>query len=83
MYNIPGSCASYLHVANLGDQTEAEEIGKNFRNVINNGSNAKQGGGSTVVLQVPEQERKDESYTKSHKPGHKQKWDAFEILELP
>lgn len=60
-------------MANLGDQTEAEEIRKNFRNVINDGSNAKQGWGSTVVLKVPEQKRKDESNTESHKPGHKQK----------
>lgn len=72
----------YLHVTDLTDQFEAEEVGEYLRDMVDHRSNAEQGGCAAVILQVPEQEGEDQADTETHEPGDEEERGALQIFEL-
>ena len=57
-------------VADLVDDLEAVKVGGHFRDVIENGGDAKESGGATIILQMPEEEGKDKPNADAHYPSH-------------
>lgn len=69
-------------MSHLSNKPETEEIGENFRNVINDRRNTKQSWGSPIILQMPEEEGKDQSNTETHEPCNEKKRCTLQVLEL-
>lgn len=65
--------AQDLDMTNLGDQTEAKEIGKDLGHMIDHWGDTEERGRAAIILQVPEQEGKDQTNAEAHEPSDKQK----------
>lgn len=69
-------------MAHLPNESEAEEISENFRDVINDGSNAEKCWWTSIILKMPKEKSENKSNAKTHEPSNEKKWCAFNILEL-
>jgi len=72
----------YLHVSNLSNKFETEEVREDFGNVIDHRRNAEKGRRAAVILKMPEEESENQSDAKSHPPRDEEKRDAFDVFEL-
>lgn len=69
-------------MANLGNQTEAKEVGENLGNMIDDRGHTEQGGSATIVLQMPEQKGEDQANAEAHEPGHEKEGCGFQIFKV-
>lgn len=73
---------TYLNVADLPDELEAEEIREDLGDVIDHGRDTEEGRGAAVILKMPEEKSEDQSDAESHEPRDEKERGALEILEL-
>ena len=59
---------------NWANQFLAEEVGANFRHVIDDWRDSKQSWSSVQILEVPKQESENETNPEAHEPSYKENW---------
>lgn len=74
--------AQNLDVPHLPDESETEEVGEYFRNVVDHWGHTEECRCPFVVLKVPEEECENQAYSEAHEPCNEQEGSAFGIFEL-
>lgn len=69
-------------MSHLGDEFEAEEVGKNFRNVVDHWGNTKECRSTSKILEVPEEKCENEADAEAHKPGDEEEGATFEVGKM-
>ncbi|GBM97882.1 hypothetical protein AVEN_205307-1 [Araneus ventricosus] len=78
---FPDRVWTYFCVSYLPDELEAEEVGEDLRDVVDDGGDAEECGGAPQVLQVPEEEGEDEADAEAHEPGDVEEGSVAQVGE--